>query len=629
MWSIELSGPIAIGPDGKPRQIGATYTEPDRPERMPHDPRYNPRFPLQLLDVERKEIIRSIADPIEGGSRLLSWSLAPGGSKAAATVLDPKGKQHVLVWDADSGNLLHRIATRSSPDSPALPPPGLAFAPDASLLAGWDGSGWVDVWSMPEGQAVTSFQARNPVYCVAFGRNHWSRSAPSTPAEQWMIASGGSDGLITLWNPATRGSWQLLQGAGDETRALAFSGDGTLLASAGRTTGGYLWDVATGRLLVVFNAFDYTTALAFSPDGTRVVGSSWYPFEKTPALQPRTRIFALDENRGVRHLRGIPGPVVKVAFSRDGKRVAALSWNWWAAIWDRDAGRLLRLCAVPRGLFADNADLAFSPDARSLVVSGGNTATLWDLSSGEARRWTLPWGLTEAIAFADAGHLMLMRSEVRDGSRPPDSAAPLASFPRVCVLRNLLGREPTEPVKIFADLNRSVQEIEASPDATHFVVDGIGGVDRPNLQRKVRIYGADGAFVTELPTQLPPEADSGKFIFDPTGRLLIHNPSPRSVLLEIPVGRFLGPSPVARPMAVAQNARLWIGNPSDNSHLQVYDRGGIVLLDQLSQTTSGINMHFSPDLDGRYLIWGDRSGAVSLVDLVEIQRQLTSLGLGW
>ncbi len=151
-WPLEVSGPLAIRPDGKVWQIGPTYTEPDPPNRIPLDSRPNPRFPLQLLDVENQAIIRTIPDPVEGGSRLLAWTVAPKGSHVAASLLDSQGKQQLLLWNADTGKLLHRIASESSPVSPALPGPGLAFAPDASLIATWDGSGRVDLWSVADGQ---------------------------------------------------------------------------------------------------------------------------------------------------------------------------------------------------------------------------------------------------------------------------------------------------------------------------------------------------------------------------------------------------------------------------------------------------------------------------------------------
>jgi serine/threonine protein kinase/WD40 repeat protein len=629
-WPLEVSGPLAIRADGAPWQVGPTYPEPDNPHRRPLEARPNPKFPLQILDVTQQKVIRTLSEPREGDTRLLAWTLSPNGSHVAAVVLHAPTKQQLLIWDANAGRLLHRIDCESSPKSPVLPGPGLAFAPDASVVATWVGSGRVDVWNVANGRSAGTFRTQNALHCVAFGVNHWNREAARVPAERWMIAAGGVDGLITLWNPATRGTWQLLRGAGDETRVLAFSPDGTMLASAGRPHGGSIWDVATGRRLLNFATIDYTTALAFSPDGTHLASSSWYPFERNPSLQARTWILALDQERGVRHLRGIPGSVWKVVFSRDGKRVAALSKDWWAGVWERDTGRLIRLCAVPRGLYHGHGDLALSPDARSLAVAAGNTATLWDLQSGQSKQWALRWGLTDALAFPDAGHLMLMRSEVSDGSRPPDSGAPAAKYPRACSLRNLLGQQPTERLKTITDFNWHVESIAASPDGRHFVVNGIGGTGSANRQRQTRAYRADGELVAQLANDKPLGENAGVARFDPSGRLMIYDSGHGEVVVELPACRLLGVTPIAAPMAIAQDARVWLGyTTSPDYHRHVYARDGKVLLERLMRIPLCDNALFSPDLDGRYLLWGNDSGIVFVADLVEIQRRLTDLGLGW
>jgi serine/threonine protein kinase/WD40 repeat protein len=624
-WPLEVSGPLAICPDGNIWQIGPTYTEPDNPERSPHDPRPKPRFPLHLLDIKQQTVVRSLSEPASGGMRLLTWTLSSQGSHAAASVLDAQGKQQILLWNAESGVLLRRIDCETSPDSPALPGPGLAFAPDVSVVATWDGSGRVDLWSVAEGQNVAYFRTQNALQCVAFGVNHWLREPPRGPVERWMIAAGGTDGLITLWNPATRGTWQMLRGAGDETRALAFGPDGTLLASAGRPGDVFLWDVATGRRLIASVRNDYTTALAFNSDGTRLAASSWYPFEREPSRRARTRLFALDSGRGIRHLRGMPASIQKVAFSRDGKRVAALSKDWWAGVWDRDTGRLILLCAVPRGLFHGNADLVFSPDARSLAVAAGKSATLWDVESGQSRHWDIPWGLTDALAYPDPGHLMLMRSEVSDGSQPPASGAPPATYPRVCVLRNLLGERPTERLKTITEFNWYVQDIVSSPDGAHFVVHGSSGTGPQNLYQRTRAYRVEGAFVATLPAS----EEFWSCAFDPSGRFLRCSTGPGFALLEPPTFRLLDAAPIRSPVALAQDARLWLVQPGNDGRVSVCDRAGKVLLHRLWERFSSLNPAFSPDLDGRYVLWGDDSGTVFVADLVEIQRRLTGLGLGW
>ena len=460
--------------------IGPTYTEPDRPDRIPHDPRPNPAFPLQLLDVERQEIIRTFPTRSRGGSRLLAWTLAPKGSHAAASVLDSTGQAapprlgrgHRASCSSASPCGTHR-------NPPPYPAPGLAFAPDASLLATWDGSGRVDLWSVADGQAVANFRRRTPCIASRSARITGTRRPHASRPSRWMIAAGGTDGLITLWNPATRGNLATAPRPGRRDSGLAFSPDGTFwprqdeprtMLCLGRRHGATSGRVRHVRL----------------HDGPGFQSRRHAPREQSlVSLQRRRRacerhaIFALDPSRGIRHLRGLPGSVMKVVFSRDGKRVAALSWDWWAGVWDRDTGRLIRLFAVPRGQFYGNADLGFSPDARSLAVSAGNTATLWNVESGEFRRWTLPWGLADAIAFPDAEHLMLMlprlatvrvrrilrhSSDLSSRLRPPQPSGP----------------RPTECLKTITDLNWGRSNHHGVTRWTHFLVRiGWDGANEP------------------------------------------------------------------------------------------------------------------------------------------------------
>jgi hypothetical protein len=333
-------------------------------------------------------------------------------------------------------------------------------------------------------------------------------------------------------------------------------------------------------------------------------------------------------------LRGLPGSVAKVAFSRDGKGIAALSWDWWAGAWNRDTGRLLRLFPVPRGQSADNADLCFSPDGKRLAVSAGNTATLWDLDTGLSRQWTLPWGMTEAIAFSEPDHLFLMRAEVRDGSRSPDAGAPTGKYPRVCVLRDLLGPTPLEPARVITDLNRGIKEIEASPDGRYFVVEGVSGSPGTERHNVLRVHWTDGSVLpTPIATQRRPDNASERFGFDPTGRILVHAPLTTSlspqVQIEMPSGRLLGVVPVLSALGAAPGARLWAGASPADSHIQIYDSSGKLLVEQLPEPVTSLNLLFSPDLEGRYVQWGNPSGTVSVADLVDLRRRLTGVGLGW
>jgi|GEM_PF-6023017 len=53
----------------------------------------------------------------------------------------------------------------------------------------------------------------------------------------------------------------------------------------------------------------------------------------------------------------------------------------------------------------------------------------------------------------------------------------------------------------------------------------------------------------------------------------------------------------------------------------------IRLLPDLGGVTWTGKPQFSPD--GSHLVWGNPSGTVTVVDLVEVNRRLSKIGLGW
>jgi WD40 repeat protein len=91
-----------------------------------------------------------------------------------------------------------------------------------------------------------------------------------------LLASGSGDGVIKLWDLATRRESVLQPRSGWGFVTLAFAPDGRTLAS-NRGTGSLvvLWDVATGsaRRTLAGHAATVLT-LAFAPDGATLASGS-------------------------------------------------------------------------------------------------------------------------------------------------------------------------------------------------------------------------------------------------------------------------------------------------------------------------------------------------------------------
>ena len=144
-------------------------------------------------------------------------------------------------------------------------------------------------------------------------------------------------------------------------------------------------------------------------------------------------------------MAGIPGSsrvagcITKVVFSPDGGRVAALAQNWQAAIWNTE-GRSIRVLDVRPGSLAGNAGLGFSPDGHSVCVFRGPRSQALGLGKrGETASWVLPRGVCDLPVFRGPDRRCFVASRPRmAGVRSVTKYHP-REYPRVCVIRNLLG----------------------------------------------------------------------------------------------------------------------------------------------------------------------------------------------
>jgi WD40 repeat protein len=163
-----------------------------------------------------------------------------------------------------------------------------------------------------------------------------------------LLASGGGDGTIRLWNPATgrlvRAPLQTGTGPATGVYGVAFSRDGKLLAAGCGDGTVRLWDAGTGHpiaTLHVTSSSRYgTDAVAFSPDGKLLV---------TGSLDGAVRAW----NPATRHPVGAPietgaqNPIFVVVLSPDGTLLASGGLDGAVRVWRASlfARTYAQLCA--------------------------------------------------------------------------------------------------------------------------------------------------------------------------------------------------------------------------------------------------------------------------------------------
>jgi hypothetical protein len=190
---------------------------------------------------------------------------------------------------------------------------------------------------------------------------------------------------IDLRDPAWRyyerlcARWErdTLIGHGAAVERLEFSRDGAALATFGGDGSVKLWDMATRRERAGFTVPDQVGGIAaFSPDLKALATVGF--------REPTITLWDMATGQERSSLRGHPDDIKSLAFSPDGKLLAAGCRAGMIKLWDTTTGKER---TTLNGSAKHVCSLVFSPDGKVLAsATWDHPITLWDLTTGLGAR---------------------------------------------------------------------------------------------------------------------------------------------------------------------------------------------------------------------------------------------------